>query len=229
MTPFVDRIVYQRMVDGLQPFLDDSRLFERFLILGGLSAEEAAKGKEYIETKPPHPIYGYARQGSEFPALAMTLGTEGVEQDYLNEDAAMLDEDGDPYFDDDGNPIDYKIRRWSHRFDIFVYADHPDVTLYYYQLLKHILVSSKSYFQEQDLDEITYNGAEMAPDPRYVPSDMYVRRFSINLRADQSYIEELLPGVGPGKNIDVFIDDGEPNIPANEGLKTNVTPYVSVD
>jgi hypothetical protein len=224
MTPFVERILFDRMTNGLAVFTTDSSLFEQFLIDGGLTSDEASRAREAFEEKPPHAIHGYARDGGPFPAWALTLGTEGTEVDYLGEDASGRDELGELYLDDDGNPVDCHIRRWAKRYDIFVYADHPDQCLYYYQLLKHIMVSGRSELQQQDLDQITYAGAELAPDPRYLPSNMFVRRFSINLQSDESYNEKLLPGVGPAKQVEAFaVVEPETDIDANSAIFRGVT------
>jgi len=225
---FWERIIYNRLVDGLQPYLDDPRKFKKFLTDNGLLEAEAEEARRYfagdavsdpvLEARPPHPIMGYARPGGPFPTWAVTLGNESTDQDYLGEDGSGRDDDGEIYIDPEtGVPIDWKIRRWGHRYDVLTYVDHPDVCRYYYELCKHILVSGRSLFQSEDLDEITYQGAEMAPDPRYLPPNIFVRRFSISLRADQTYKDEVPEGstatlgVGLGRQIEAFIDDsGEP-------------------
>jgi len=245
MTPFVERIIFDRLTDGLQPFLDDPKLFERFLINGGLTAVEAANARTYfegdaladpvIEPRPPHPIMGYARPGGPFPAWAITLGTEDTGDPYLGDEASSLDDEGNMFVDEEGNLVDCKIRRWNHRYDVFTYTDHGDVCLYYYQLAKHILVSGLTIFQAADLDNFGFSGAELAPDPRYLPPNIYVRRFSITLQADQDY--SLSAADATGRRVSAVVSDDEAlsgaltpvQVEAIEAIRAGITTYFEGD
>ena len=199
---FIERIIFQLVEEGIAWYAANPARYERFLIAGGLTETEAVAARQAFVDQPPTAIHGYARQGGPFPCLALVLGGENTAQDWVGEDVSPLGSDGEPCLDPETNEVgDYKGRRWEHRFDWFVYADHPDLTLYYYYLLRRIMVGLRSQLQAEGLDEITYQGAELAPDPRYMPSDMFTRRFSITLRADELYIERHQPGVGLGRSI----------------------------
>ncbi|MCU0912927.1 MAG: hypothetical protein MUC88_00015 [Planctomycetes bacterium] len=191
MSAFVERIIWERLHSQVEELKLEPVLYEKFLIGCGLPEEEAKIGRERWEERPVSVVHGYARGGTPFPVIALVLGQESTAQDYIGEDGEMLDEDGMPYLDDHGNVEDPHVRRWEQRYDAYVYADHPDECLYLYQLAKHILVSGRSVFQAEGLDEITYSGAELAPDPRYMPSEMFTRRFSITLRADEEYHDPI--------------------------------------
>ena len=256
---FIERLIFNRLTDGLQKYIDDPRLYKAFLIDGGLLEEEAEEARRYfagdatvdppIEAKPPHPIMGYARPGGPFPAWAVTLGNESTVQDYLGEDGSGRGLDGEVLIDfETGEPIDAKVRRWEHRYGIITYTDHPDVALYYYELCKYIMVSGRSVFQLADLDEITYQGAEIAPDARYLPPDVFARQFSVQLRSDFEYQDELpevseereeelggTPTLGAdvGRRVDIAVDyDDKPSdnltaeqVAAIEAIRAGVTTY----
>jgi len=237
MSAFVERLIFTRLESQIQLLKDEPVLYERFLTGCGLDEEEVKYARERWEERPVTVVHGYARGETAFPVVALILGTESTVQDYLGEDAEMLDEEGEYYRDDNGNIVDPHIRRWEQRYDAWVYANHPDECLYLYQLIKHILVSGRREFQSEGLDEITYNGAELAPDPRYLPSDTFVRRFSITLRADEQYDEqfdELRITRATGM---VVADDEPPTTPemtpdqAEEVLGTvrKVTSYVTTE
>ena len=238
MTPFVERIIYNQIKLGLQPFIDDPKLYEQFLLLGGLDADEALRAREYFVEHPPHLIMGYARDGGPFPAWALVLGSESVTQDYIGEDGTGRDDEGLLFMDDDGNVVDAHVRRMTKRYEIYIYTDHPDITIYYYQLLKHICMASRTAFQQADLDEMVYDGADLAPDERYLPSNVYVRRLGMTVRADEEYFEPLKSGVGAGARVSgIAVDDGHSLIPEEivavgpdgqpiSAIKTNIITYV---
>ena len=214
---FIERILYKHVKERLAWYIADPARFERFLLTygnGAIDADEAAAAREAFEDNPPTAVHGYARQGGPFPCFALVLGAESTIQDYLGENVFQLDEDGEEYIDaDTGEPVDVHAKRWDHRFDWYVYEDHPDQCLYYYYLLRHMMVGLRSRLQAEDLDEITYQGAELAPDPRYMPANMFTRRFSITCRADEDYVEDYSPDVGKGTSIVGLHGDDGPEIP----------------
>jgi len=189
MSQFVERIIFTRLETQIDAMIAEPRLYERFLVDCGLEEAEAKIARERWVERPVSVVHGYARGGTAFPVIAVVLGSESTVLDYLGEDGSALDEEGEEYFDDEGNLVDAHVRRWEQRYDLYVYAEHPDEALYLYQLAKQIMVSGRGEFQAAGLDEITYSGAELAPDPRYMPSEMFTRRFSVTLRADEQYLE----------------------------------------
>lgn len=201
MTPFVERLIYQAIRDGMAAYAADPAAFARFLVAGGLTEAEAAKGRQHITERPPLVIMGYPRQDAHVPCVAITVGGESVAADWIGEDVSDLDEDGERYIDEDGNPADMHGRRWQHNFDCYVYADNGDACAWYYQLLKFVAMQSRAWWQAQDLDEITLSGAELAPDPRLSPADIFVRRLSIACRSDAVYTLPLPPAGGLGNKI----------------------------
>jgi hypothetical protein len=223
VTPFVERLVYQAVHDGVAEYAAEPAAFETFLLAGGLTAEEAAKGRQYITDRPPTVIMGYPRRDAQIPCMALTVGSESVAADWLDEGVSDLDEDGARYLDEDGNATDMHGRRWQHNFDLYVYADNGDACAWYYQLAKFVAMRARTTWQAQDLDEITLSGAELAPDPRLSPSDIFVRRLSIACRSDAVYTLPLRGGAGPGNKITgLHVAQDGTNDAAAEAL---VTPY----
>lgn len=230
---FIERIIYKILKNAVDYYITKPELFEQFLIDGGLDVDEAANQKDFFISHQPNVIHGYARQGDNFPIWAITLGGESNDQDYLGEDASCIDEDEETYLDENGNPIDMHIRRWSHSFQVWTITDHPDVTLYYYYFCKKILQESKSLFQDEGIDEITFSGAELVPDPKYLPDSIFVRQLIINLKSDDIYHETVRPGVDRGKTIagihvpeepiDESVEIGDP--PISSEVHTNIRIY----
>lgn len=199
----VERIIYDVISDGLDWFkADQGQRFERFLLTElRLSVAEAAKGRIYfaggtntegetVEARPPTLVHGFARTGGPFPCWALTLGSESESQVYLNDDAEFLDSEGNATIDPDtGEIVEPKVVRIEYLFNILCITDHPDVTLWYYHLLKRIIRSNHDMWLGNDIDPPTINGADLAPDPRYLPSDVFARQLTLRIEGEECWTE----------------------------------------
>lgn len=228
---FIERIIYEILDNAITRITNDTNIFKNFLINGGISEEEAKRQVTNFTNRPPVVVHNYARLEGPFPCFAIVLGGENNDIDYLGEDDTALDSDGEYQVDEDGNLIDPHIRRWSHAYTIFVYANHPDTCLYYYYLVKQILQESRSLMQNEDLDEFVFNGADLAAQAQYMPADMFARQFTIACKSDDTYNETFRPGIGLGRSIEGIhvSEDNEPNelggAPGDDGVKRNITTY----
>lgn len=236
----VERELYVVINAGLEWYKAKPERFERFLLEEQeLSAEEAARARLYfaggadadgnvVPAKPPTLIHGYARTGGPFPCWALTLGGEKIHTDYLGKDAAFLDSDGEHFIDaETGAVVDPKIRRMQYTFNILVHADHPDICVYYYHLLKQIVMSSQDTLEDRDVEDLEFSGQDMAPDPRYLPSDIFTRLFQVVVQGDETWAKRTFPEPGPKTVTGLHIDDDGSQEPegAESGEKALVTPY----
>lgn len=199
----IERILYTVLKEGLDWFIESPIRFERWLVAEKLlDAEEAGHARLFFEGDPaadppvepkyPHLIHGYARTGGPFPCAALCLGGEDIATDYIGEDAAFLDTDGEPYEDPEtGRIVDPKVRRMRYTFQLMIHAQHPDVAVWYYHLMKWILMSSRAKLIAQDVEEMTFSGRDMAPDPRYLPDDIWTRMLTITVEGDETWEEPL--------------------------------------
>ena len=129
-------------------------------------------------------------------------------QAYIGDDAVPLDEDGERFIDPDtGVVVDPKIRRVEYTHNVLCIADHPDVTLYYYSLLKRIVMSQRAVFIGADLDVPTLSGADLAPDPRYLPNDVFARSLSITVQGDECWTEAIEGGFAATTVQGIAVDD----------------------
>jgi len=232
----IERAIYRIINAKLEWFKADSgQRFERFLINElRLEASEAAKGNLYfaggeddsgntIEARPPSIVHGYARTGGPFPCYALTLGSERESQAYLGQDGLVLDDDGFRYLDPEtGEIVDPKVRRVEYTFNILVMADNPDVTLWYYHLLKRIILSSAEDFLESDMEVPIVSGADLAPDPRYLPHDIFARQLTLVIEGEECWTEALegFASIISGIAID---DSGQSE--TTSGTKALITTY----
>jgi len=234
----VERIIFNVIKDGLAYYKgDDGQRFERFLLNElRLTADEAARARIYFaggitedgdtfEARPPTLQHGYARTGGPFPCWALILGSERESGTYLEDNAEFLDSAGmltrDP---ETGEVLDTKIRRVTYTYQIHVIADHPDITLYYYHLLKRIILAQHNEFTKNDLDPPLVSGADLAPDPRYLPNDIFIRQVILEIDGDECWTEHL-DGYA-NKISGIAIDDTGEGRTAGEGsVVAHVTPY----
>jgi len=242
----VERVLFSVIKTGLDWFKAKPERFERWLRdeCDELSDEEIAHALLYfaggttadgeaVEARPPALIHGYARTGGPFPCWALVLGAEKIFTNYLGDDASLLDSDGEYTYDPEtGKIVDPKIRRMQYTFNVLVHVDHPDVCSYYYHLLKFIVSSSDDVLRARDVDELDFSGQDLAPDPRYLPSDLFTRLFQIVVVADETWAEapwsEFQPiEPGPKTLTGMHLDDDGSQTPdgAEGDEKALVTTY----
>jgi len=200
-----ERIVFEAVRDELSVYTDESnagRKYKSFLINEvGLDDDEAERARvhfsggtydgETFEARPPTLTHGYPRSGGPFPQWALTLSAESPVEHFLGDDALPYDEEGNPIEDDDGVPAESKIRRVKYTYSFLVIVDHPDLVLYHYHLLKHLLLRRTRWLVSRDLDDLEISGQDLAPDPRYLPSDVFVRVLSLSVETDECWVEPL--------------------------------------
>jgi len=234
-----ERTLFATIRDGLAEFTDENdrgKKYERFLTqFMRLDAEEAAKNRIYfaggtlasgetVGARPPTLVHGFARTGGPLPCWALTLGSEREANSFLGEDGPFLDEDGETWRDPEtGNILDPKVRRVEYTFVILVIADHPDITVTYYQLLKYVILKHHQALIDADLDNLALNGADMVPDPRYLPSDVFARQLTVTLQTDEPWFEDLAEYADTVAGIHVD-DSGEEATLGEGSVKALITP-----
>jgi hypothetical protein len=183
---FVERLIYQVLEDGVAFLVANPGEISSFLSTeANLPDDEAdavaqafldIKGKNGARVARPGPsvVHGYARQDNAFPLYAITLGGEQEAQTFMGDAGHMVD---DP--EDDNYGADQFAAIFNYTVNVLVYAQHPDMVLYLYQLMKEILVAALPLLKSYDLFDIRLGGADMAPDPAWVPAGLFVRRATL--------------------------------------------------
>lgn len=165
----IQRLLYQRLKDGIDIILNDlSILDEIFVDMFELSQAEVDKIKIAFTQQTPNVIHGYAPTESDFPLYSIVLQSERETDTYLSDDAGMIDEPSDPDFG-----TDVYSSLWESTFHILCYTEHPDLTVYYYEIAKSILISSD--FVSWGVIDYSMSGQDLMPDPRYIPEHLFAR------------------------------------------------------
>lgn len=151
-------------------------------ILQGAEAADLTSLKAHWAKHPPTILTGYARSEGPFPAWAVVLMGDNPNQDYLGLGERLEDTDLDELFDDEVGRV-----RTSGVFGIHVYAQHPDVCLAHYRVLRYILNLGRKWLIGRGLQEPQLTGAELAPDPRYLPDQLFVRRLTLTVEFEETW------------------------------------------
>lgn len=175
----IQRFIFTALQNGVDKITANTDLLDNlFKELYDLTPTEvegikAFWGSDTPPKGPPKVVHGYAPRDIKVPHYAITLGNEAEKERFLNDDIGQVMDMDDPEFG-----ADEKGSTWTHRYDIMVLAEHPDVVTYYYEIGKQILIDNKDFFDEQGLIDIRISGADLAPDPRYIPEHLFGRRLS---------------------------------------------------
>lgn len=182
----IQRFIYTALQTGLKAIADTpSILDDLFGEHYGLSATELAAIKTFFKVTPPSVIHGYPNVSSKFPLFAITLSAEQETDHILGDDAGMELDTLDPDFG-----ADISASLWSHSYQVTIYAEHPDVALYCYEVAKASFMAAHDYFISVGLLETSLAGMDLIPDPRYIPENLFVRQLSFSCKREFQYVNK---------------------------------------
>lgn len=168
----IQRLLYTTLKDGLEAIQNDLTILDDlFIQLYELERSEVEAIKTAFQTKPPGVIHGYARTDTDFPVFSIVLQSEQEDEHYMGDDAGMIDDTDDPDFG-----ADRISTIWNHNYNILCYTEHPDLTLYYYEIAKAIFMTAD--LNSLDLFNAHVSGMDLMPDPRYIPEHLFARQLA---------------------------------------------------
>jgi hypothetical protein len=168
----IQRYLIDLLQEGFDAIVADPLILEDiFLENYGLSDAEVAAIKIFFAAHPIVLVNGYSRQDNRYPAIAVTLGSEGESQTVLGDDGGMVMDESDKYYH-----CDINTAIWEHTYFLTVISEHPDTTAYYYEMAKAILLAGLEQLTEKGLASIKVSGEELMLDPAYMPEHLFLRR-----------------------------------------------------
>lgn len=207
-----ERILYQILAAGREQVNENPGFLDQFFSDGvGLSDEEIAQIKTYwagVEAVDPDGsaqkgvsiIHQFPRDTTRFPCWAIVLVGESEGDRVLGDEAGIIGDDGE----------DVLTSFWDRTYAIFTYARHPLICLYYHELLRFFVTRGRPFLKSEaggsNLNT-KFSGGDMAPDPRYVPADMFVRRFQVDLTQEERVLS--VPQMRARKIRGIALDDVE--------------------
>lgn len=176
--PLPERTIMTMLQLGVDAIKADTSVLDS--ILAALPDDVRSKAKDEWSDHHPEVRLGYARADWTLPIFAVTLTSDSTTQDYIGvgEEAFLGD--------DDEKLGEVLRKRNTGSFTIFVYTNHPDTCEWWYRVLRRICNVGVRYLIANGLEEPVIGGADLAPDPRYTPENLYMRRVTLSVE----YLEE---------------------------------------
>lgn len=169
----VDRILYRLLQTTVAWFVanpDECRRYFSHFFDQTVSVEERETFVQNFLAFPPRVVLSYPRTGAQFPCYAIVMSSESESDSFLGDHVGADSEEG----------IEFTGEMFSAAFTVFVYAEHPDVTAYLYQLAKSIVSAGKKHLLASGVHSISMSGSELQPDEFYMPENMFVRQLKVS-------------------------------------------------
>lgn len=218
----IQRYLYDTLKQGVQEILGEMSIIDDiFRVNYCLEQSEVDSIKTAFQANPPNVIHHYARSESEFPLWSVVLESEEESEHYIGDDAGMIDEPDDPLFG-----ADRIASIFTHHYAILTYTEHPDLTLYYYEIAKAILVVAP--LKSQGLFNTHLSGMDVMPDPQYIPEHLFVRKMRFSADREFERIDKDSK-LGKAFRVEGIHVDSSGSPSSVGGAKTLVTPYGVLD
>lgn len=217
----IQRILYDVLKRGIELVNEQPEILEDLFEENySLTRAEVDGIKQFFREQTPNVIHGWARSDSEFPLYAIVLVRESEAQHVMGDDAGQVEALDDPDFG-----ADCYTAIWEHHYDVMCFAEHPDSVQYMYEVAKSAFFAAESTFLSEGLFETHLDGGDVAPDPRYVPEHLFLRRLSFSCQ------REFLRTDKRSKFAKAFtlagihtVKEGAPSEPQG-GVTGKITPY----
>lgn len=238
MSGMLERTIFDVLAAGREEATVNSEFLVQFFCSIGLSEAEAEEIRTFWDSRtianqadPDSPFKGvdiihqYPRGPNPvFPCWSIVLMNEAEGSDKTDR---FLGDEGDDVFDDDGNfegACTSSI--WKSTYAVYVYAQNPDLCIYYYELARFFLTRGRQFLKSESGGRVldtAFSGADMAPDPRYDPENMFVRRFMIEAKKAQNVFSAVQPERGTAVQGPFVGPNPESQI---VGVNPGVTTYI---
>ncbi len=220
----IQRYLYTAIQTGITAVAADPEILDNlFQEQYDLSDTEMAAIKTYFVDNPVTVSHGYARTADTFPRICIVLADDTESESYMSDDVGMIGEDEEDEDNEDfGAEITGSI--WTAAFQLLCYAEHPDVTIYLYELVKDIMFAALPYLKSTGIQKLGISGGDLALDSQYVPSHLFARRITFRCRYEFTHVDRQSKLGKAFAVAGLHVDSS--GSPSDVGdVKTLVTPY----
>jgi hypothetical protein len=192
-------------------------------VLAGMTVHDRDAIKDYWGSNPPSVLSGYARAEGPFPCVSVVLQSEQTLQDYVG-----LGQEYETFIATPDGSDDHNVfkRRVTGSYALHVMAEHPDICLAYYRIIRRIISVGYRWLINRDMYDPTLSGQELGPDARYSPEHLFIRKLILSVEYEEEWRDndalatalELVENSvaiphGEAGNPDNPGDPGDPNYP----------------
>lgn len=182
----IQRLIFDALEKGVDILVKDFSLLDD--MFGGeeygYSREEIEAVKTIFKTTPPYPVHGYAQRDHTFPLWAIMLAGEQETERALADETGFVDDPDDP----EGMGTDIIGSIWDHNYAVLTYSLNADSCIYCYEAARAILMlARREWVNKFGYHNIRLSGADLAPDPRYLPEHMFIRQLTVSVSAEHSF------------------------------------------
>jgi len=216
----INRYLKTILENGITSISNDLTLLDELFSYNFILEDgELTSCKSYFSTNGFNVVNGYPRSDSKFPLVAITLLSDRESDYVLNNDAGVLDDIPEEYTD-----MDLKTTIWEYMYQLFVYTEHPDITAYYYEIIKFILLENIDTFNDLGCFNLSLSGSEMAPDLRYLPEHLFSRQLTFRCNSEFTRFDRNSKVSKAFKVTGIYIDKNASKQDIGD-VKANVTTY----
>lgn len=175
-----ERFLYRVITTGVAWLKGDRDIFDDLFIRElELEQTEADEIWTWWQEHTPAVHHSYPRRDFTPPFYSLVLGTDSEAEHVVGDDAGMVSDPDDPRYGQD-----CLVSFWEQQHNILCVTDHPDATLYIYHALKYIMASADDQLANKGFYDIHYSGADLEPDPRYMPEHWFIRAFTLTFKSE---------------------------------------------
>lgn len=174
----IQRRLYLILQQGLAAFAKDPSLYN--VVFGqylGLGDKEVASIRATLTRSPIRVQHGYPHKDISTPLVAIILQAESQSQKYLGDSGYL--------------PLGGEVGAgslWENSYQLMVYSENIDLTSHIYELVKAIFIMSHNVLARWGIIAPSFTGMDLAPDPRYIPENLFCRVFGI-----RAFCQYVLP------------------------------------
>lgn len=220
----IHKIIHQVLTEKITDIQNNlSLLDDLFTNNFELTATELAAIKTYFTSKGFSVVNGYPKTDAKFPLVAIILQSEREVTNFLGESGGQIIDDTDPYYN-----ADVLSSVWEHVYNLAIYTEHPDITAYYYELVKYILFANLAVFNDYGCHNYHFAGMDLAPDPNYLIENLFARQFIFTCHREFQEIDAASLASKAFQIAGVHLEPDDENAEVGD-VKTLITTYSEGD
>lgn len=216
----IHRYLHTILTEGIAALKDTPKVIdELFQDNYELVSDEASTIKEYFIANGCNVSNGYPRRNTEYPTVNIILGDEAEVEHVIGDTGGDITDEDDPNY-----LAEILTAIWEHTYRLIVITEHPDVTAYYYEMIKFIMLEGFGELVDDGCSEFQLSGAELAPDPRYIPEHLFARQLVFSCQREFQRMGRARQMYRAARVSGIHVDSSGSASDVGD-VETNVTTY----